>query len=105
MGTVNFENDMPICDMCDSLMSKFDGVAWYTCPECGNSVRITEGEVKWNREIFGKQAATYGGRKCEFCGEPLSGGEHTGPWEDGDNVYGYIKCPHCGEINFDLDDD
>ena len=52
MGTVKMKGDVPICDMCGSLMTGFDGWAWHTCPECGNSVRIIDGEVKWEREIL-----------------------------------------------------
>ena len=78
-----------------------DDWAWYTCPECGNSVRIIDGVVTWHSEIFGNKAATYGGRTCEYCEEPLAGGEYTGPWENGNNSNGYIKCPHCRSVNFE----
>lgn len=101
MSSVKMKGDFPVCDMCGSLMVEFDGWAWYTCPECGNSVRIIDGEVKWEREIFGRQAATYGGRLCECCGKPLAGGEYTFAWENGNNQDGYVKCPHCGSANFD----
>lgn len=46
MGTVNMKDGMPICDMCGTLMTEFDGWAWHTCPECGNMVRIIDGDVK-----------------------------------------------------------
>ena len=46
---------------------------------------------------------------CENCGKPLSGGELTLPWEDGNNSDAYVKCPHCGYKNiqygFGEDDD
>ncbi len=46
---------------------------------------------------------------CENCGEPLTGGKLTLPWEDGNNRDAYIKCPHCGHKNkqygFGEDDD
>ena len=33
---------------------------------------------------------------CENCGWSLLGGYLTLPWEDGDNTYAYVTCPHCG---------
>ena len=42
---------------------------------------------------------------CIYCGEPLDGGEYTAPWEDDDNMYGYIICPHCKKKNIEEDDD
>ena len=38
---------------------------------------------------------------CENCGWSLKGGEYVSPWEDGDNEYGYIICPHCRHENID----
>ena len=35
-------------------MTKFDGWAWYTCPECEDKVRIIEGKETWHDEIFNK---------------------------------------------------
>lgn len=32
---------------------------------------------------------------CTRCGRSLENGELTLPWEDGDNPYAYIECPHC----------
>lgn len=29
--------------------------AWYTCPECGNRVKIIDGSVTWYDEIFGEK--------------------------------------------------
>ncbi len=104
MGSVKMNGDVPICDMCGAQMTEFDGWAWHTCPECGNAVRIIDGEVIWQREIFGRQAATYSGRTCISCGQPLAGGEYTAPWENGNNPDGYVKCPHCGAANFEYDD-
>ena len=37
--------------------------------------------------------------ECESCGLSLYGGDYHAPWEDGDNEYGYIKCPHCSHKN------
>ena len=89
-------DDYPTCDMCGSKMTEFDGWAWYTCPECGNMVRVLDGEKKWERDIFGGSSSS---ETCENCGQSLSGGEYTAPWEDGDNEDGYIICPHCHHKN------
>ena len=105
MGTAKFRNGYPICYLCDIEMTDYDGEACYTCPECGNAVRIIDGIITWEREIFGRKAATYGGRTCEYCGEPLAGEAYTGAWENGNNANGYIKCPHCGRVNFEPDFD
>lgn len=43
---------------------------------------------------------------CPSCGQSLEGGDYTAPWEDGDNSYGYVTCPHCGyDVILDSDDD
>ena len=44
-------DDYPTCDMCGSKMTEFDGWAWYTCPECGNMVRVLDGEKKSGNAI------------------------------------------------------
>ena len=61
MGEVKMKGKFPVCASCGASMTDFDGWAWYTCPECGNSVRNIDGGAKWEREIFGRQAATYRG--------------------------------------------
>ena len=91
------DNDSyPICDACGDKMTIFDDWAWYTCPTCGNSARIIDGTTTWSREIFGSVSK----RKCENCGQSLSGGSFTPAWADGDNDEGYTECPHCGYYNF-----
>ena len=56
-------------------MTEFDSWAWYTCPNCGNMVRILEdGTTTWERELFGLRAG-HSSRLCEYCGESLTGGE------------------------------
>ena len=32
---------------------------------------------------------------CVNCGWSLLGAYLTLPWEDGDNKYAYVTCPHC----------
>lgn len=44
----------PICKSCGAKMTEYDGCAWYTCPECGDSVRDNgNGSSTWSNEIFG----------------------------------------------------
>jgi DNA-directed RNA polymerase subunit RPC12/RpoP len=33
---------------------------------------------------------------CLFCGLSLVNGYLTLPWEDGNNAFAYVTCPHCG---------
>ena len=42
----------PICK-CGAEMTDFDDWAWYTCPECGDKVRIIDGKETWYNDIFG----------------------------------------------------
>jgi DNA-directed RNA polymerase subunit RPC12/RpoP len=37
--------------------------------------------------------------ECVNCQESLDGATLTLPWEDGDNPYAYVRCPHCGYEN------
>lgn len=36
---------------------------------------------------------------CINCGQSLSGGDFTAPWELGDNENASVTCPHCGYEN------
>lgn len=45
--------EYPICKNCQVEMSEFDGWSWYTCPKCGDRVRIIDETVTWYNEIFG----------------------------------------------------
>lgn len=88
-------DDYPTCNTCGSKMTEFDGCWWYSCPECGNRVKKNDdGSWTWYSEIFGPSSKKNAG-ECINCGGSLSGGSYTGPWEDGDNEYGYVICPHC----------
>ena len=99
------DRDYPTCDLCGEKMTEFDGWAWYTCPNCGNTVRILEdGTTTWERELFGPSAGRPS-RRCEYCGESLAGGKKSLPWENENNRNGYVICPHCGRANFEEDDD
>ena len=33
---------------------------------------------------------------CLSCGLSLADGYLTLTWEDGDNAFAYVTCPHCG---------
>lgn len=59
----------PTCKACGSTMTGFDGWAWYTCPDCGNKVRIIDGVVKWYDEIFrtGKKQHYSDYELADFC--------------------------------------
>ena len=65
----------PICKYCGAEMTKFDGWAWYTCPDCGNKVRIIDGHITWYDEIFkdGKKQHSSDFSLADFC----RGGELT----------------------------
>ena len=98
------DSEYPVCDCCGSSMTEFDGCWWYSCPECGNSVKKNgDGSFTWQREIFG-QSSKSNTRECTNCRRSLAGGIHTLPWENDNNPDGYVKCPHCGYINFDWED-
>lgn len=98
------DREYPTCDLCGEMMTEFDGWAWYTCPNCGNTVRIFEdGTTTWERELFGPGAG-HPSQTCEYCGASLAGGKPSLPWENGSNRNGYVICPHCGRANFEDDD-
>lgn len=47
----NNKNYYPTCQ-CGDKMTIFDGVWWYTCPNCGNKKKITNTKEQWYDEIF-----------------------------------------------------
>lgn len=74
---MNVENEVyglgegvyPACKTCGAKMIKFDGWAWYTCPECENKVRIIDGKETWYSEIFksGKKQHHSDFELADFC--------------------------------------
>ena len=42
---------------------------------------------------------------CANCGEKLKGGEYTPKWSEGNNKDSSVRCPHCGFVNYQWDDD
>ena len=61
--------DYPICKLCGAEMTDFDGWAWYTCPDCGKMVRIIDGTVTWDDEIFGNERKSHHSdfELADFC--------------------------------------
>lgn len=47
------DGNFPTCKTCGATMTRFDGWACYTCPECEDRVRIIDGTETWKGEIFG----------------------------------------------------
>lgn len=43
----------PICHVCGSEMTEFDGCWWYTCPKCSARTRVNEnGSYSTDDEVF-----------------------------------------------------
>lgn len=59
----------PVCNICGTPMTGFDGWAWYTCPHCSNKVRIIDGVTTWQNEIFrpGKKEFYSDFDLADFC--------------------------------------
>lgn len=59
----------PKCKTCGNKMTEFDGWAWYTCPCCGDSVRIIDGKATWHEEIFktGKKNINSDFKLADIC--------------------------------------
>lgn len=93
---------IPRCPSCGGMVvgDAPDATYWFNCTNCGERFYLEDGELispfDWSR--------SRSSRTCENCGESLSGGEYTAPWENGNNPDGYIKCPHCRHVNFLYDD-
>ena len=84
------------CIYCGKRLKKDQPDGYYNCNHCGSRFYLEEGKLVdvWRR----RSTST---RICVNCQQSLSGGVYTAPWENGNNLDGYIKCPHCGCINFD----
>ena len=61
--------EYPKCKSCGAEMTGFDGWAWYTCPNCGDKVRIIDGDVTWEDEIFQEGAKQHNSdfELADFC--------------------------------------
>lgn len=99
------------CPLCGAPLDGDDevpdpwGVIRYECtnPDChGIFYRENGGELESLEDRH--RARQSNNQKCSNCGQSLSGGSYTAPWENGNNPDGYVKCPHCGYVNFQWDD-
>lgn len=63
------KKQFPKCKNCNTDMTDFDGVSWYTCRDCGDSVRIIDGEKTSYSEIFknGKKEHSTDFSLADFC--------------------------------------
>jgi DNA-directed RNA polymerase subunit RPC12/RpoP len=85
-----------ICSQCGSPM-KESGEDRYECsnPNCYNVSFRENGEIV---DAFSPRRRG-SGDTCDSCGQSLSGGDLTLPWEDGDNAEAYVRCKYCGHKN------
>ena len=77
-----------------------DATYWFNCKSCGERFYLEDGELISPFDSSRQNSS----RICSNCGQSLSGGEYTAPWENGNNSEGYVICPHCGYTNFEWDD-
>ncbi len=91
---------IPRCPRCgDRVVGDApDARIWFNCHTCGGRFILEDGELI-NPTDRGDSS-----KSCGNCGQSLKGGEYIAPWENGNNPDGYIKCPHCGYVNFEWDD-
>ena len=73
-----------------------DKSRWFNCRNCGDRF-LLEDDGELVNVLFRGSKNT---RICENCGQKMVGGSYTAPWENGNNPDGYVKCPHCGHVNF-----
>jgi len=87
--------DPVICSECGSPMSE-SGEDRYECsnPNCHGVSFRENGEIV---NAFERRRGSAG--TCESCGQSLSRGDFSLPWEDGNNAYAYVRCPYCGHKN------
>jgi len=73
----------------------YTGSSHYECKSCGSTYLLDyQGYLV---EMFYPEKKE---QTCESCGMSLKNGEYTGAWENGNNPNSYVKCPHCGHVNF-----
>ena len=92
---------IPRCPCCGGMVrgDAPDAQYWFYCKTCRARYALEDGELISVSELGRRRNR----RTCPNCGEPLSDGEYTAPWENG-NANGYIQCAHCGYIKFLWDD-
>ena len=93
---------IPRCPYCGGMVKGDapDAQYWFNCTSCGERFYLEDGELISPFDRSRRKS----NKTCANCGQSLSGGEYTAPWENGNNPDGYIKCPHCGYVNFEWDD-
>lgn len=91
------------CPQCGKRMKGDwpDKSRWFNCSNCGDRFLLEDDGELVNALFRGRKNA----RTCENCGQKMVGGSYTAPWENGNNPDGYVKCPHCGHVNFIWEDD
>lgn len=89
---------IPKCPYCGGMVrgDAPDATYWFNCNNCRERFYLENGELI---SPFSRRSHS-SSRLCESCGQYLSGGGYTAPWENGNNPDGYIKCPHCRHVNF-----
>jgi len=93
---------VPRCPYCGGAVKGDapDPKYWFNCTSCGERFYLEGGELISPFDRSRRKS----GKTCTKCGGALTGGEYTAPWENGNNPNGYVKCPHCGHVNFEWDD-
>ena len=90
------------CPQCGSRMKgdEPDKSRWFNCDFCNDRFFLQDDGELVNALYMGRGNAPI----CANCGKKMNGGAYTSPWENGNNPDGYVKCPHCGYVNFIYDD-
>ena len=93
---------IPRCPYCGGMVQGDapDAQYWFNCQSCGERFYLEGGELISPFD----RSRSKSSKLCANCGQSLSGGSYTAPWENGNNSDGYIKCPHCRYINYEWDD-
>lgn len=96
------ESEEMNCPQCGRKMKGDwpDKTRYFNCESCGDRFFVEDDGEIVNVLYRGNKNS----KKCANCGQSLRGGSYTAPWENGNNSDGYIKCPHCGYVNFEWDD-
>ena len=93
---------IPRCPDCGGMVrgDAPDAQYWFNCTSCGARFYLENGQLLSPYYRMGGRTRT-----CINCGEPLSWGEDTSPWESGSNSDGYVQCPRCGYLSFNYQDE
>lgn len=96
------------CDECNAYLNDQSGFntssGRWTCSECGYNNDVTENNIIDTKDDYDINDDEDRSLRCVNCQNSLKGGEYTGAWENGNNPDAYVKCPHCGYVNFLFDD-